>query len=144
MNNLNSVLIEGNLTRDPVIGESPKGTAVCNFSIANNRYYRQEEEIQNEVSYLDVETWAKLAEVCSQHLTRGRGVRVVGRVKQDRWTDTEGKPHNRVKVVAEHVEFKPYPKSLRGDGADEEADAESRQTEESAAEESSEAADILI
>ena len=111
MNNLNSVLVEGNLTRDPVFTESPKGTSICSFSIANNRYYKQEEEIYNEVSYLDIETWSKLADICSQHLTRGRGVRVVGRVKQDRWSDSEGKNHNRVKIIAEHVEFKPYPKN---------------------------------
>ena len=50
MNNLNSVLIEGNLTRDPELACTPKGTAVCRFSIATNRFYKQEEEYQKEVS----------------------------------------------------------------------------------------------
>ena len=111
MNNLNSILIEGNLTKDPVFNETPKGTAVCKFPIATNRYYKQDEEIQNEVSYFDVETWARLAEVCSDHLAKGRGVRVVGRLKQDRWSDSDGIAKSRIKIVAEHVEFKPVIKN---------------------------------
>ena len=110
MNNLNSILIEGNLTKDPVFTETPKGTAVCKFPIATNRYFKQEDEIQSEVSYFDIETWARLAEVCSDHLAKGRGVRVVGRLKQDRWNDNEGNAKSRIKIVAEHVEFKPVVK----------------------------------
>ena len=111
MNNLNSILVEGNLTKDPVFTENSKGTSICSFTIATNRYYKQEDEYQNEVSYLDVETWAKLAEACRDHLTKGRGVRVVGRAKQDRWLDQEGKNRSKVKIVAEHVEFKPFKKN---------------------------------
>jgi single-strand DNA-binding protein len=59
------------------------------------------------VSYFDVEAWAKLGLACSQNLKKGRGVRVVGRLKQDRWQDPEGKARSRVMIVAEHVEFKP-------------------------------------
>jgi len=106
MNDLNSVLIEGNLTRDPVLATTPKGTAVCNFSVASNRYYYIEKEKQEEVSFFDVESWSKLAERCGDELTKGRGVRVVGRLKQDRWEDKDGNPRSRMKVVAEHVEFR--------------------------------------
>jgi len=107
MNSLNSILIEGNLTRDPELKATPKGTAVCSFSVASNRFYKQDEEFQKEVSFFDVETWAKLAESCAEYLEKGRGVRVVGRLKQDRWQDQEGNPRSKVKIVAEHVEFKP-------------------------------------
>ena len=107
MNSLNSILIEGNLTRDPELKATPKGTAVCSFSVASNRFYKQDEEYQKEVSFFDVETWAKLAESCAEYLEKGRGVRVVGRLKQDRWQDQEGNPRSKVKIVAEHVEFKP-------------------------------------
>ncbi len=110
MNNLNSVLIEGNLVRDPELSYTPKGTAVCKFSVACNRQWKQDEEIQKEVSYFDVSTWTRLAEVCGEYLKKGRGVRVVGRLKQDRWTDPEGKAHSRVEIIAEHVEFKPQKK----------------------------------
>ena len=107
MNNLNSILVEGNLVRDPELSYTTKGQAVCKFAVACNRYYKQDQELQKEVSYFDVTTWARLAETCSQYLKKGRGVRVVGRLKQDRWTDQEGKGHSRVLIVAEHVEFKP-------------------------------------
>lgn len=107
MNSLNSILIEGNLTRDPELKATPKGTPVCSFSVASNRFYKQDEEYQKEVSFFDVEAWAKLAESCAEYLEKGRGVRVVGRLKQDRWQDQEGNPRSKVKIVAEHVEFKP-------------------------------------
>ena len=107
MNSLNSILIEGNLTRDPELKSTPKGTSVCSFSVASNRFYKQDQEYQKEVSFFDVETWAKLAESCAEYLEKGRGVRVVGRLKQDRWQDQDGNPKSKVKIVAEHVEFRP-------------------------------------
>ncbi len=111
MNNLNSVLIEGNLTKDPELAYTPKGTPVCRFSIATNRFYKQEEEYQKEVSYFDVTVWAKQAEICSEYLKKGRGVRVVGRLKQDRWQNQEGDNRSKVLIIAEHVEFRPQKKS---------------------------------
>jgi len=107
MNNLNSIIIEGNLVRDPDMGCTTKGTAFCNFAVASNRYYKLDGERQSEVSFFDIETYSRTAEVCEKHLTKGRGVRVVGRLKQHRWEDVEGKVHTRVRIVAEHVEFKP-------------------------------------
>lgn len=120
MNSLNSILIEGNLTRDPVTRETPRGTTVCTFGLASNRFYRQDEEMQREVSFFDVETWAKLAARCGETLKKGRGVRVVGRLKQDRWQDGEGHNHSKVKIVAEHVDFKP---DFGGRAEDEEDEA---------------------
>jgi len=126
MNSLNSILVEGNLTKDPVLAQTPKGTDVCNFSVASNRFYRQDEELQKEVSFFDVEVWAKNAQRCAEFLTKGRGVRVVGRLKQDRWSDSEGKNRSRVKIVGEHVEFKPN----FNRGKDSETDSEGEQLEE--------------
>jgi single-strand DNA-binding protein len=107
MNNLNSILLEGNLVADPELRYTPKGAAVCSFRVACNRFYKQDEELQKEVSYFDVTAWNRQAEVCNEYLTKGRGVRVVGRLKQDRWEDAEGKTRSKVHIVAEHVEFKP-------------------------------------
>ena len=107
MNNLNSIIIEGNLTRDPDYKETPKGTPVCNFAVATNRFFKKDDEQQKEVSFFNVETWARNADLCNQYLHKGRGVRVVGRLKQDRWVGQDGKNRDRVKIVAEHVEFKP-------------------------------------
>ena len=122
LNNLNSVLIEGNLVRDPELKYTQKGAAVCSFALASNRYFKQDEETQKEVSYFDVTTWSRLAEVCGEYLKKGRGVRVVGRLKQDRWTNPEGQARSKVEIVAEHVEFKPQLKK-DGDGKDGEAGA---------------------
>ncbi len=107
MNALNSILLEGNLTRDPESKTLPSGSMVCSFAIASNRFYRQNEVMEKETSYFDIEAWARLGQSCAETLRKGRGVRVVGRLKQDRWTDQTGKTHSKVKIVAEHVEFKP-------------------------------------
>jgi len=107
MNSLNSILLEGNLTHAPESKQLPKGSTVCNFTVASNRFYKLGESFQKEVSFFDVETWSGLAERCSGELDKGRGVRVVGRLKQDRWIDTEGQQRSKIKIVAEHVEFKP-------------------------------------
>jgi single-strand DNA-binding protein len=125
MNNLNSVLVEGNLTRDPELSYTGKGTAVARLSVANNRWYKQEEEFQKETSFFDVTVWGRQAEVCEQYLKKGRGVRVVGRLRQDRWQDPEGNPRSKVEIVAEHVEFRPERKNgdeQAEDKADSEAD----------------------
>jgi single-strand DNA-binding protein len=135
MNNLNSILIEGNLTRDPELSYTSKGTAVCKFSVACNRFFKQEDETQKEVSYFDVSCWTRLAEVCGEYLKKGRGVRVVGRLKQDRWTDADGKPRSRIEIVAEHVEFKPQLKKQDGDGKDGEEKTEATAGDEPATEE---------
>jgi single-strand DNA-binding protein len=107
LNNLNSIIVEGNLVRDPVLKTIPNGHQVCSFSVASNRFYRQNDETEKEVSFFDVETWSRLAQTCAETLKKGRGVRVVGRLKQDRWEDTSGKTQAKIKIVAEHVEFKP-------------------------------------
>jgi len=106
MNNLNSVLIEGNMVRDPLIRSTPKGTQICTFSIASNRFYRHDSNLEKETGFFVVEAWGKLANTCSIQGRKGRGVRVVGRLKQDRWTGVDGKSHNKIAIVAEHVEYR--------------------------------------
>jgi single-strand DNA-binding protein len=107
MNNLNSILIEGNLVKDPLLRSTPKGTQICTLRLASNRFYKQENGFEREVSFFDVETWARLAEACYAKAKKGRGVRVVGRLKQDRWNGPDGKPYSKISIVAEHVEFRP-------------------------------------
>lgn len=103
MNSLNSILVEGNLVRDPVLSITPSGTEVVNFSIASNRFYKNGEEWVKETSFFDAEAWSKLA-VSIGKLKKGQRVRVVGRLKQDRWTTAEGENRSRVKIVSEHLE----------------------------------------
>jgi len=74
--------------------------------------------MEKEVSYFDVEAWSRLGASCAQYLKKGRGVRVVGRLKQDRWVDPEGKQKAKVKIVAEHVEFKAQKQGIKKDEED--------------------------
>ena len=103
MNNLNSILIEGNMVRDPLFRSTAKGSSLCTFSLASNRFRRLETGLEKDVSFFDVETWSQVAENCYNLGRKGRGVRVVGRLKQDRWTGPDGKSRSRVTIVAEHV-----------------------------------------
>jgi single-strand DNA-binding protein len=144
MNSLNSILVEGNLTRDPVLATTPKGTAVCNFSLASNRYYRSDDELQKEVSFFDVEAWSRLAERCGDELSKGRGVRVVGRLKQDRWQSKEGEPRARIKIVAEHVEFRRMPQSEASDDQEEQGELEEVQEAEHVAEGDRQEAEVVF
>jgi single-strand DNA-binding protein len=123
MNNLNSILIEGNLTRNPDLAYCSNGTPWCRFSVAVNRFYKQGEERKEEVSFIDVSSYAKTAEACAEYLKKGSGVRVVGRLKQDRWNDADGKARAKLYIVAEHVEFKPNLKRPEGDGEGPKAEA---------------------
>ena len=106
MNNLNSVLIEGNMVRDPIVRSTPKGAQVCNFSIASNRYYHQDSNFEKETGFFDVEAWGRLIDTCVSQGRKGRGVRVVGRLRQGRWVGDDGKNHSKVCIVAEHVEYR--------------------------------------
>jgi len=107
MNNLNSILIEGNFVRDPVFKTTEKGTLICCFTIASNRFFKQNDELEKEVGFFDVEAFAELAKNCQGHGYKGRAVRLVGRLRQNRWTNADGKLCSRILIVAEHIEFRP-------------------------------------
>lgn len=107
MNQLNSLIIEGNVTRDPEFKETANGHKICNIPVAVNRFYKNADgEGVNEVSFFNIETFGKMAEACQKNCEKGRGLRVVGRLKQNRWTNSDGKTASRVSIIAEHVEFK--------------------------------------
>ena len=106
-NNLNSVLLEGNLTRDPELRYTPAGTPTCTLVLSSTRTYKLAGERTEEVSFVEATTWGKLATVCAEHLSKGRGVRVVGRIRQERWEDPDGNARSKIVIVAEHVEFQP-------------------------------------
>jgi single-strand DNA-binding protein len=75
--------------------------------MASNHFFRLDSGMEKETSYFDVESWGKLAENVSNLGRKGRGVRVVGRLKQERWQNNEGRQMSRIVIIAEHVEFKP-------------------------------------
>lgn len=116
MNSLNQMIIEGNIVHLQDKVSTANGFTVKPFSIAVNReYHNAEGEVVSEASYFDVDAFGNLAESIEKWGERGRGVRIVGRLKQERWTDDEGKTHSRVKIIAEHIEFKPKKPEAQGE-----------------------------
>ena len=107
MASYNKVLLMGNLTRDPEVRYTPKGTAIANIGLAVNRVYSTEGgEQKEEVTFIDIEVWGRQAETVGQYLAKGRPVFVEGRLKLDSWEDKEsGQKRQKLKVVAERVQF---------------------------------------
>ena len=112
MSNLNKALLMGNLTRDPELRYTPKGTAVADLGIAVNRRVKDGDNWTDETTFVDVTVWGKTAENVQKYLTKGRGVFIEGRLQLDQWEDKEtGKKRSKLKVVAENVQFLPDGKS---------------------------------
>jgi single-strand DNA-binding protein len=102
---LNKVLLMGNLTRDPEVKYTPKGTAVCDLGLAiNDSYKAQDGTIKETVTYVDVEVWGRTAENCKQYLTKGRPVFVEGQLRLDQW-EQDGQKRSKMKVRADRVQF---------------------------------------
>lgn len=108
MAGLNQVMVEGNVTRDAETFMCKNGRPLCRVPIAVNRYYKNKTGgFDNEVSYFDVVTFGDVAERCRLECTKGRGIRVTGRLKQDRYVGKDGKNRSGVSIVADYVDFKP-------------------------------------
>ena len=116
MANLNKVMLIGNLTRDPELRVTPKGTAICQFSLAVNRKFKDESGGEREeVTYVDIEAWSKQGETIAKYCTKGRPLFVEGRLRLDQWEDkTTKEKRSRMKVVLENFQFLG---SGRADGA---------------------------
>jgi single-strand DNA-binding protein len=104
---LNKVLLMGNLTRDPELRVTPKGTPICQFSLAINRQFKMDSgETREEVIYVDVEAWGKQGETIAKYCTKGRPLYVEGRLRLDQWEDKNTKEkRSRMKVVLEQFQF---------------------------------------
>ncbi len=115
MDGMNQVIVEGRLVKDPEYKVYKDDKALCKFTIAVKKSYkdRKKDAWVEEVSYFLVETWRGLAEVCYKYLAKGRGVRVIGELKQSRWTDPENanKKRDMVYIIADYVEFQAQKKS---------------------------------
>ncbi len=104
---LNKVFLIGNLTRDPELRVTPKGTAVCQFGLAVNRQYKDESgATRDETAFIDIEAWGKQGELVSKYLQKGSLAFIEGRLRFDSWEDkTSGQKRNKLKVVLENVQF---------------------------------------
>ncbi len=108
---MNRVIIIGNLTRDPEVRYTAKGTAVAKFGVAVSRRFKDQNG-QEVTDFFDVDAWGKLGELVGNYLAKGRKVCVEGEMRQERWEDREGNKRVTWKIHAENVEFL----SPRGEG----------------------------
>lgn len=107
MANFNKVYLIGNLTRDPELRVTPKGTAICQFGMAVNRQFKDESgAMRDDTTFVDIEAWGKQGETVAKYCTKGKPLFVEGRLKFDQWEDkTSGQKRSKLKVVLEGFQF---------------------------------------
>src|ERR1044072_92756 len=122
MASYNKVLLLGNLTRDPEVRYTPKGTAVTDLGLAVNRTYTADNgEKREEVTFVDVTFWGRTAEVAGEYLKKGRPVFVEGRLQLDSWDDKQsGQKRTKLKVIGETMQMLGAPRGGGSGGGDEE------------------------
>jgi single-strand DNA-binding protein len=107
MASFNKVILLGNLTRDPEVRYTPKGSAVCDLGIAVNRQYTLDSgEKREEVTYVDVVLWSRLAEIAGEYLKKGRPIFIEGRLQMDSWEDKQsGQKRTKLRVIGETMQL---------------------------------------
>jgi len=127
MPELNSVIIAGNLTKDPIFRQTTNGTPVVNFSIASNRRFRDKnEDWKEDVCYVGIVAWNRLAESCRDKLKKGNAVLVDGELQSRTFKTEDGSNRTIVEIKARRIQFL----NKRG-GGDGEKDEPSTFTDES-------------
>ncbi|HXJ73650.1 MAG TPA: single-stranded DNA-binding protein [Candidatus Dormibacteraeota bacterium] len=118
MASFNKVILAGNLTHDPELRYTPKGTAVARIRLAINRVYTTDSgEKKEEVTYVDVDAFARQAEVISQYLKKGRPILIEGRLRLETWDDKQtGQKRSKLSVVLESFTFIDSQRSGEGGG----------------------------
>lgn len=103
---LNKAMLMGNLTRDVELKYTPSGATVANFGLAVNRTYTNSDgEKADDVCYIDVVAWNRLAEVSGEYLSKGKPVLVEGRLQYRSWESEDGGKRSKLEVVAQNIQF---------------------------------------
>jgi single-strand DNA-binding protein len=128
MASFNKVILLGNLTRDPEVRYTPKGTAVTELGMAVNRVYTAENgEKREETTFVDITLWGRTAEIAGEYLKKGRPVFIEGRLQLDTWDDKQsGQKRSKLKVVGEGLQLIGSRPGSGGGGGDEEGSSASR------------------
>jgi len=106
MANFNKVILAGNLTRDPELRYTPKGTAIAKIGLAINRKWKSESgEMKEEVTFVDVDAFGKTAETIGQYLKKGRPILIEGRLRYETWEDKSNQKRSKLGVVMESFQF---------------------------------------
>jgi len=119
MANFNKVILAGNLTRDPELRYTPKGTAIAKISLAINRTWKSETgEMKEEVTFVDVDAFGRTAENIGQYFKKGRPILIEGRLKLDQWEDKQtNQKRSKLGVVMENFQFMDSKGTGDGDSA---------------------------
>ena len=142
MASLNKVFLIGNLTRDPEVRYTPSGKAVGDLRLAVNRRYKTADgENRDETCFVNVVVWGRQAETCGEYLRKGSPLLAEGRIQYDEW-EKDGQKHNRLRVVAERVQFLSGSKSGEGrDGSSRKKPVDSEERQEAPRAESGDSGD---
>jgi single-strand DNA-binding protein len=104
--NINSVVVTGNLTRDPELRSTPSGTPVCKLRVAvNSRRKDQSGQWVDKPNYFDVTVWGAQGENCANYLSKGRPVAVQGRLDWREWEAQDGSKRQAIEIIADSVQF---------------------------------------
>ncbi len=103
--NINSVVITGNLTRDPELRNTSSGTPVCGMRVAVNSRRKEGDQWVDKPNYFDVTVWGAQGENCATYLSKGRPVAVQGRLDWREWQDREGNKRQSIEIIADTVQF---------------------------------------
>jgi single-strand DNA-binding protein len=116
MASFNKVILMGNLTRDPELRYTPKGTAIAKIGLAVNRTWKNEAgETKEEVTFVDIDVFGRTAENVGQYMRKGSAMLIEGRLKLDTWDDKQtNQKRSKMGVVAETVQFLGSPRSEGG------------------------------
>jgi single-strand DNA-binding protein len=121
MASFNKVILMGNLTRDPEVRYTPKGSAVTDIGMAVNRVYSTDNgEKREETTFVDVTLWGRTAEIAGEYLKKGRPVLIEGRLQLDSWDDKQsGQKRSKLKVIGESMQLLGGRGGGGGEGGDE-------------------------
>lgn len=117
--NLNRAILIGRVTQSPELRTTPSGQQVCNFSVATNRTWTNQEtkEKQERAEFHNIVAWSRLAEIANQYLNKGTLVMIEGRIETRSWIDQSGNKRYRTEIIAENMQLGPRPSPKPAEGA---------------------------
>jgi single-strand DNA-binding protein len=105
MSDINKIMLIGRLTQAPELKQTPGGSGVCNFSIANTRTYKVGDERKEYTNFFNCQAWGKLAETITKYVVKGQQIAIDGRLQHRTWTDKSGGKRSTVDIVLDGFQF---------------------------------------
>ncbi len=103
--NINTGVLGGNLVRDPELRYTPSGTAICDFTIANSKKYKQNEEWVEKTGFYNCMAWGKRGEVIAEYFKKGKQILITYQLEFQTWDSQEGQKRSAVKLNVQDFDF---------------------------------------